>query len=139
MDSRGVIPRRRLRGAIGTMALIAALGLCGGTAIATVEKFDTRTTIGVAVPLYHGKVKSDFQRCMRNRRVALFERRQGPDRKVGGDRTNRRGRWEVRVPLDELEPQDQFYAKARRKLHIVSGDGYVCRGDRSRTRTFVGD
>ena len=74
-----------------------------------------------------------------SRRVRLFERTPGPDAKVGGDRTNTRGRWVVKVPVDELEPQDRFYAKARRKLNIVSGEGYVCRGDRSRSRTFVGD
>jgi len=121
------------------IVLVAVLALTAGAARAEVEKFDSRATIGIAVPLYHGKVKADAPKCVRNRRVVLFERRSGPDRKVGTDRTNRRGRWKVKVAVDELEPQDRFYAKARRKLNIVSGDGYVCRADRSKTVTFVGD
>jgi len=124
--------------AVGVV-LLAALTLAAGVAFGQVQKHDSRTTIGIAVPLYHGKVKADVPQCVRNRRVRLFERTPGPDAKVGGDRTNTRGRWVVKVPVDELEPQDRFYAKARRKLNIVSGEGYVCRGDRSRTRTFVGD
>jgi hypothetical protein len=119
--------------------VLAACGLLVGTAFGQVQKYDSKATIGVALPLYHGKVKADVPRCVRNRRVRLFERAPGPDTKVGGDRTNRRGRWKVEVPVDELEPQDRFYAKARRKLNIVSGEGYVCRGDRSKTVTFVGD
>jgi hypothetical protein len=122
-----------------TLALAASLALAAGVALGQVQKYDSKTTIAIAVPLYHGKVKADIPQCVRNRRVELFERRSGPDRKVGSDRTNKRGRWVVKVPLDELEPQDRFYAKARRKLKIVSGEGYVCRGDRSRTRTFVGE
>jgi len=131
--------QHRARRMLAPTALIAALGLSAGTALAEVEKFDSRTTIGIAVPLYHGKVKSEARQCVRNRRVVLFERREGPDAKVGSDRTNRRGKWKVKVPVADLEPQDRFYAKARRKLNIVSGDGYVCRGDRSKTVTFVGD
>jgi len=124
--------------AVGIVS-IAALTLGAGVAFGQVEKYDSRTTIGIAVPLYHGKVKADLPQCVRNRRVRLFEHTPGPDPKVGGDRTNGRGRWVVKVPVDELEPQDRFYAKARRKLNIVSGEGYVCRGDRSKTVTFVGD
>ncbi|MGH2961601.1 MAG: hypothetical protein ACRDSN_10750 [Pseudonocardiaceae bacterium] len=128
----------RTRRSLGT-ALVAVLTLGTATAHAQVEKYDSRATIGIAVPLYHGKVKADVDRCVRNRRVRLFERRPGPDGSVGGDRTNRRGRWKVEVPVEELEPQDRFYAKVRRKLNIVSGEGYLCRGDRSKTVTFVGD
>jgi hypothetical protein len=113
--------------------------VAAGDAFAQVSKFDSKLTISIAVPLYHGKVQSEAPKCVRGRRVTLFERRSGPDRKVGRDRTNRRGRWTVKVPPDELEPQDRFYAKVSRKLNIVSGEGYVCRGDRSRTRTFVGE
>jgi hypothetical protein len=121
------------------IALGVALAVTTGDALAQVSKHDSKLTIGIAVPLYHGKVKSEAPKCLRGRRVTLLERRPGPDRKVGRDRTSRRGRWVVKVSLDELEPQDRFYAKARRKLNIVSGEGYVCRGDRSKTVTFVGD
>jgi hypothetical protein len=121
------------------IALAVALAIAAGDALAQVSKHDSKLTISIAVPLYHGKVKSEAPKCVRGRRVTLFERRSGPDRKIGRDQTNRRGRWVVKVPLNELEPQDRFYAKVGRKLNIVSGEGYVCRGDRSRTRTFVGD
>jgi hypothetical protein len=128
-----------VRRALLPIAALAACGAFAAVAVAQVEKFDSRTTIGIAVPLYHGKVKAEARKCVRNRRVVLFERRSGQDRKAGTDRTDRRGRWTVKVPVDELEPQDRFYAKARRKINIVSGEGYVCRGDRSKTVTFVGD
>ncbi|HZA89210.1 MAG TPA: hypothetical protein VE401_03175 [Solirubrobacterales bacterium] len=131
--------RSRSRWVLVALVLVAAPAIAAGDALAQVSKHDSKLTISIAVPLYHGKVKSEAPKCVRGRRVTLFERRPGPDRKVGRGRTNRRGRWVVKVPLDELEPQDRFYAKVGRKLNIVSGEGYVCRGDRSRTRTFVGD
>jgi hypothetical protein len=121
------------------IVLGVALTLVSSDALAQVSKHDSKLTISIAVPLYHGKVKSEAPKCVRGRRVTLFERRSGPERKVDRDRTNRRGRWTVKVPLEDLQPQDRFYAKVGRKLNIVSGEGFVCRGDRSRTRTFVGD
>ena len=130
---------RRLAALVALALAGAATASANGDRAGTSVVADSRVTISIAVPLYHGKVKSEAPKCVRGRRVTLFERRPGPDRKVGRGRTNRRGRWVVKVPLDELEPQDRFYAKVGRKLNIVSGEGYVCRGDRSRTRTFVGD
>jgi len=120
---------------------VAAVGCAtwAATATAGVDKFDSKTTISRFLPLYHGKVKSAEDKCERGRRVALFETRPGRDRKVASDRTDSRGRWKVKVPAGQLEPQDRFYARARRKLNIVSGDGFVCRPDRSPTVVFVGD
>jgi hypothetical protein len=120
------------------LAALACAGLAA-VAYAGVVKYDTKLTISTAVPLYHGKVKSEVRKCERGRRVVLFEQRPGADRKVGADRSNTEGRWVVRVPLAELQPGDRFYAKVRRKLNIVSGNGYVCHANRSRTVTFVGD
>jgi len=125
------------------MAALAVTVLIGGAlaavAVAGVEKFDSRTTISRFLPLYHGKVNSPEPKCRRGRNVILFERRPGKDRKLGRDRTSKRGKWKVQVPAGQLQPNDRFYARARRKLNIVSGNGYVCRADRSRTVTFVGD
>jgi hypothetical protein len=121
------------------LAALAVGGLLTASAFAGVVKYDSTLTISRALPLYHGKVKSSDERCERGRRVTLFEKQPGADDKVGSDRTNQQGRWKVKVPTGDLQPNDRFYAKVRRKLRIVSADGYVCRGDTSRTLTFVGD
>jgi hypothetical protein len=123
---------------VAVAALLVGAVLATG-ALAGVSHHNSKLTISRALPLYHGKVRSQAAQCERGRRVVLYEKRAGSDRKVGSDRTSRSGKWKIRVPLAELEPLDRFYAKARRKLNIVSGDGYECRADRSRTRTFVGD
>ncbi len=120
-------------------AMVAVLALAAGTALGQVQTYDSKITISRAVPLYHGKVKAPTGKCMRGRKVVLFQKQPGADAKLGKDRTNRKGRWIVELPAADLAPQDRFYAKVRRKLNIVSGEGYQCRSARSRTVTFVGD
>ena len=66
---------------------------------------------------------------MDGRRVVVFKRRPGADRKLGTTES------ELRRPNGEVAswglngPRGHVYAKVRRK----AGDGYVCRADRSPT------
>jgi len=48
----------------------------------------------------------------------------GKDPIIGRDRTNRRGRYRIELPGPVT---GAFYARATRKLNIVSGNGVVCR------------
>ena len=92
--------------------------------------------------VYHGGVQSDRDRnpaydpanavrkCMEGRRVVLYERRSGADRRLGTDRSDfspdsGEGRWEEWVNRSKR----RAYAEVRRKV----GDGFVCRAARSRT------
>jgi hypothetical protein len=112
-----------------------------------VAKYDTRLTLtNERGFLFHGRVKSDRDRnpgydpakaveeCMEGRRVVLFKRRRGADRKVGTDRSHFRpvygeGHW----GYPEFHGGggvwggDGMYAKVRPKVR----DRYVCRADRS--------
>lgn len=127
--------------AVGAAAILSLLPVlpAASSARADVSTHRSKVTISRFLPLYHGKVRSAKKQCRRNRRVVLYKRRPGPDLRIGRDRTNRRGRWRVRVEPSSLKPNDRFYAKATRKLRIISGVGYDCPSARSRTITFVGD
>lgn len=104
---------RRIVGGVAAATALADLSVgMSPVASAGIVKYDTKLTISRLVPLYHGEVKWVPRKCERGRRVVLFERRPGRDRKVG---------------------------RVRRKLNIVSADGYVCRAARSRTVAFAGD
>ena len=110
--------------AAGVMALGAQTATA---AFAGVVKYDTKLSgHGEANRIYHGDVKSKVRKCERKRLVILFQVRPGADRKVGTDRSDRKGSW-----LVERRGGGRFYAKVRRKQHIVSGNGYVCRADRA--------
>jgi hypothetical protein len=79
--------------------------------------------------LWHGGVESDRTECLGGRRVILFKKQRGADRKLGTDRSRfhpdyGEGGWGLRAPT-----LGRVYARVTPKV----GDGFVCRADRSRT------
>jgi hypothetical protein len=106
-------------------ALVLTALACAGLAAAAfagVHRYNTELTGTFEADVYHGQVKSKAGKCERGRRVVLFKQRPGADRKVGADRSDRRGNW-----LVDPRGGGRFYAKVREK----SGNGYVCRADRA--------
>jgi len=111
--------------AAGVMAL-------GAVASAGVVKYDTQVTVTKdRGGFYHGSVKSEVRKCMEGRRVVLFKRRPGADRKLGAVRSQweNRGEGSWGVILDRNEGT-RVYAQVRRKVR----DRFVCRFDRSAFR-----
>jgi hypothetical protein len=122
---------------------VMALGAQTAVAAPDVVKYDTKLTITTDRGfLYHGRVQSDRDRnpgydpakavreCMEGRRVILFTKRPGADRKIDTLRSQFRpdygeGIWWM-PPHRHLH---RVYAKVTRKV----GDGFVCRADRSPT------
>ena len=99
---------------------------------------ETTVTISRFLPLYHGRVKSNFEECEDGRRVILFRVKPGEDQKIGKDRANNRGKWRVPAP-GNLAPGDRFYAKVRNYDAGGTGTGLGCARDKSPTVEFVGD
>jgi hypothetical protein len=101
-----------------------------------VVKADTELTITAERLYLEGGVYSKVRKCMEGRRVVLFERRPGVDRKVGSVRSHvraRYGRGDWYVTKSSLGLQTgghRFYARVKPKM----SDRFVCRADRSETR-----
>jgi hypothetical protein len=144
---------RRFAIVIGAAAAgVMALGAQTTAAAPDVVKYDTELTITKdGGGLYHGGVQSDRDRnpeydpanavtkCMDGRRVTLFKRRPGADRKLGTARSKFRpdygeGIWGVEVRQSGLLHRGGVYVKVKPKVR----DGYVCRADRSETMTGGG-
>jgi hypothetical protein len=126
---------------LGTM--LVALAACAALTMSLTGSASGRVvasshvTIKTFLPLYHGKVKSDYPQCAHNRKVKLFRKQSGPDDKIGKDKTNSHGRWHVAFPGDPNNG-DKFYAKVGVKNVSSVGTGLSCAGDKSPTVTFVG-
>ncbi len=88
----------------------------------------TNVGISKAAPAFHGHVRSTDIACTQGRRVKLVRVRAGRDKKLGRDRSEDNGRWQIDVsPLR----RGTYYARApRTKLGNV-----VCAADVSRTVT----
>jgi hypothetical protein len=136
--------------AVGVMALGAQTAMAQTAAEApAVVKYDTTLTITheAGNPAgWHGRLLTNRKECMGGRRVILFKRQPGADRKLGTDRSlfdphawitgtlpaatpvyGPAGQWGVKpAPLD-----GRVYARVSLKV----GDGFVCRADRSLTIT----
>ena len=108
-------------------AVVAVSVIAVPAASAGVDKYDTELEGHREGGFYHGVVQSVVHKCERRRLVILFEQRPGADRKVGTNRSDRDGSWNVNPPQPGLSPSDRFYTEVTRK----SGDGWVCRADRA--------
>ena len=134
--------RRTLKGsatvAAGIAALVALLpsGASGDPSARVVA--ETKVTISRFLPLYHGRVKSNFAECEDGRKVILYKVKPGDDKIVGKDHANDRGKWRIHAPSN-LAPGDRFYAKVRNFDAGGTGTGLGCAHDKSPTVEFVGD
>lgn len=108
-------------------AIVAAFAAAPADAGQTLT-FSTVATISRNAPYFHGRTHSGTV-CQRNRRVKLFKKRSGPDRKLGARRSNRRGRWKISA----RPRRGKYYVKVKAATRRRSGTTYVCRRDRSRT------
>jgi hypothetical protein len=99
--------------------------------------YNSTITVGKAIPLYHGQVRSRLQsNCEPDRRVRLYKKVPGPDVRVGRDRTNQRGKWTIEVPAMDLKPGQKYYATV---LAQKLGNQIYCQFDRSDVVTYAGE
>ena len=91
-------------------------------------KYETTTTFSYSPLLiagFSGQVSSPSMACVGDRKVSVFRKRQGPDRKLGGDRTDSGGDWFV--PYDKSVGESKYYARVK-ALDLGGGD--KCQGYR---------
>jgi hypothetical protein len=121
--------RRRVLAPALTTTVIAALiasGALMGAVLASKPRIPSRVSIHDFVDsttsehVFAGRVRSDKRACKRHRTVLL--KVEGQAGSLGSDRTNRRGRWEIRLPSPDSYSGD-FYARARRKAK----ENFVCK------------
>jgi hypothetical protein len=128
MDGRGI----RLFAVVAAVAVTGgiAAGIAGAGDVAT---FGTRVTISERAPAFHGRVKSDSDDCVADRKVKLLrrKRRGRPARILGTDRTTNNGRWAITEPADFTLKSGIYFARAPRVV-IDTPVPTVCAKDRSR-------
>jgi hypothetical protein len=79
--------------------------------------------------VFHGRVRSSRDACVKHRRVKLFKKRKGQVKLLGRDKTSRNGSWGIggaRNPLGD------YHAKVRRSERDRDGTTLICRGATSR-------
>jgi hypothetical protein len=76
---------------------------------------------------FKGKVVANVHRCETLRMVKVFKKEAGPDKSIGQDITNGRGKWSI---THGKHPKGNFYAKAVKKK-FEKGDGtlVICQPD----------
>jgi len=122
-----------------TLVSLVLLSLLVPSAVADQQRahFNSTISIGKALPLYHGKVRSRLQSfCEPDRRVLLFQKVPGPDIKYGRHQTDIGGKWTIEVDVKDLEPGNKYYALTRPQ---DLGNKIYCEGAQSEVVTFVGE
>jgi hypothetical protein len=109
----------------GALAAIASAG--------DVATFPTRVTMSKQAPAFHGKVKSDEDMCIEDRKVKLLRRRRSgrPYRLLGTDRAKPNGRWAIKEPREFTLTSGIYIARAPRKI-VHTPVATVCAKDASR-------
>jgi hypothetical protein len=119
---------RRLPILVAAAVLGATVLVVASAGARAINTYDSKVKISDGPPAFHGKVTSSHQVCKNKRHVAVFKKRSGADKKLGGDRTGPAGRWTVEV---DILGSRVYYARVREKQQIVSANGYICKKDRS--------
>ncbi|MDX6586568.1 MAG: hypothetical protein QOI31_1041 [Solirubrobacterales bacterium] len=86
-------------------------------------KYPTEVTIKGPNGDFSGKVKSDADPCKVDRKVTVFKKRSGDDKKIGSDTSEPNGAWSTG---NSGENNGKFYAKAK-------AEGDVCEAGKSET------
>jgi hypothetical protein len=89
-------------------ASIVALLLPAASASAATP---SQVIVSLKLPAFNGKVKSSKASCTKNRTVKLYRMAAGPDRFLGSDKTNKKGKWLVPAKLKS----GSYYAKAPKR------------------------
>ncbi len=57
--------------------------------------FESKIRLTERFPAFHGKVKSDSDQCVANRKVRMFKQKPGADKVLGKARTDSAGKWQI--------------------------------------------
>ena len=115
------------------VALVMGTGLVlAGVASAGEPPFPTDVTIKEQNGDFHGKVKSPEggQQCVEDRKVTLFKKREGPDKRINSDTTDTAGNWNTG---NTHVGKGKYYAKA--KAVLLKTDEVLCEKGKSETVT----
>jgi hypothetical protein len=121
--------------------LMLSLALAAGsaftfTAVAPagdVATFNTHLIMRQTAPAFHGRVKSDSDLCIDNRKVKLYRRKRAgrPKHLLGTDRSDSAGRWAVLEDQFTLR-SGIYFAITRRILDESTALPTFCERDKSR-------
>jgi hypothetical protein len=83
--------------------------------------FKTKVVVSLKFPAFHGKLVSKRQSCLGNRRVKMFRERNGKKVKLGSDKSNAKGKWNI--PVGKNLKSGTYYATVTKTKN--------CKGDKS--------
>ncbi len=90
------------------LALLATL-LLATTATAGAS-YSTKVIVSLKFPAFHGSLSSHRGSCISNRTVKLFRQKSGPDKLLGTDKSNSKGKWSI--PIGKHLTSGSYYAMA---------------------------
>ena len=104
-----------------TRCLLIALSIFVALLLPTSASAATASTviISLKLPAFNGTLQSSSAACKKNRTVKLYRVTAGPDKLLGTDKTNKKGKWLIPVKLKS----GNYYAKAPKRGN--------CRADKS--------
>ena len=116
--------------ACGALALaaVAAIPALGASTVKVNSKITIVPDAGGAI--FHGRVKSSRDACVKHRKVKLVKKRKGQVKLLGRDKTSRNGSWSIKP--HSRNPLGTYHAKVKRSERDRDGTTLICRGATSR-------
>jgi hypothetical protein len=90
-------------------ALAAAALVALPAATAAGAGGSTKVVVSLKLPAFHGTLKSSRQGCLGSRKMTLYRKKAGPDKKLGTDKSEDNGGWSIVIG----------------RKHVASGSYYV--------------
>jgi hypothetical protein len=84
----------------------------------------TKVVVSLKLPAFHGTLKSPRHGCLGSRRMTLYRKKAGPDKKLGTDKSEDNGGWSIVIGRKRV-PSGSYYVTAAARGACNSGKSKV--------------
>jgi hypothetical protein len=120
---------------VSALVVVSLVALGAGVASATTIKYDTafkkfEFQSDASGGEFKGKLASRKGACIKQRKVKLIRKHSGNEQKLGSDKTNGKGKWDIDLSTGQLK-NGKYFAEVTKKDLGGDGEKEVCLADKS--------
>jgi hypothetical protein len=82
---------------VAMLACVAAAVLVAAPVAGAAKPHATRIVVSLKFPAFHGSLKSDDDSCLGGRQLSMYRKLSGKTKKLGSDRSDAQGKWQITV------------------------------------------
>jgi hypothetical protein len=114
----------RSRALFAVLAIAAGVALLPAATASGAGASTTKVVVSLKLPAFHGTLKSPRHGCLGSRKMTLYRKKAGPDKKLGTDKSEDNGGWSIVIGRKHV-PSGSYYVTAAARGACKSGKSKV--------------